>query len=385
MLAGVILAGGYLGSVAVRRARPVTLPAAAGIYRVGRLRTEWTDPTRTDPLAPTPGNPRELAVWLWYPAPADATGPRAAYAPGPWAALHFPGIAAWGETSFDAVRVRSIESAPVAAGRFPLVVLEPGLGLAAPQYTAIAENLAAHGYLVAGVTPTYSANTTVLHGRVVTASAAGNPAALNGDDVHAPDAEKAADGLVRVWAADARFVAGRVVTLDHDGRLAGHVDVTHTVYVGHSFGGAASLQACHDDPHCAAAADLDGTQFGPVVRSGLRRPTLIMASDSCVTGTCQPASSADRSDQATARALLAAGTVPEQAYRVEGMRHFDFTDYDAYFLAGPLRRLLALGSLSRGRGLTITNAYLTAFLDQAVRGRAAAAPPRYPEVHAIRA
>ncbi|UQU61438.1 hypothetical protein COUCH_20470 [Couchioplanes caeruleus] len=356
-----ILGAGYLGSVAIRRTRTVTMQAATGTYRVGRRMTEWTDDTRADPLAPSPGA-RELAVWLWYPAPPDATGPRARYAPGAWAALHLPGVAGWGESSFDAVRVHALDSAPVAAGRFPVVVLEPGLGLAAPQYTAIAENLAAHGWLVAGVTPTYSANVTVLHGKVVQASAAGNPAVLDQADLHAPAVARAADALLRVWAADARFVAARVAALDRDGWAAGHVDATRTVYAGHSFGGAASLQACHDDPRCAAAVDLDGTQFGPVVHTGLRRPVLLIAAGSCITGTCRPASAADRADQVTARTLLAASTGPVRTYEVDGMRHFDFTDYDAYYLAAPLHRLLPLGSLPRGRGLSITNDHLISFL-----------------------
>jgi dienelactone hydrolase len=72
-----------------------------------------------------------------------------------------------------------------------------------------------------------------------------------------------------VWAADARSAANQVATLDRAaGPLAGHVDTSRTAYVGHSFGGAAALPACRDDPQCAAAADLDGTQFGPVVRTG---------------------------------------------------------------------------------------------------------------------
>jgi dienelactone hydrolase len=377
-----ILTGGYLGYAAIRHAQPVTLPATGGAYRVGRIVTEWTDQSRTDTLSPTPGKPRELAVWLWYPAPKDASGPRAAYAPGLWAALHFPGIAALGETDFDAVRGQSRQSVPVAAGRFPVVVLEPGLGLAAPQYTAIAENLASHGYLVAGVTPTYSANTTVLGGRVVAASPAGNPADLNGEDLHAPTAERAAVRLVRVWAADARFAANQVAALDRAGPLAGHVDTTGTAYVGHSLGGAAALQACQDDPQCTAAADLDGAQFGPVVRAGLRRPLLIMASDSCVAGTCRPTTAGERSDQATARSLLSATTGPVRTYQVEGMRHFDFADYDALFVAWPLRQLLALGTLPRARGVTIASAYLTAFLDHAVRGQPEVIPTQYPEVRA---
>jgi hypothetical protein len=57
--------------------------------------------------------------------------------------------------------------------------------------------------------------------------------------------------------------------------------------------------------------------------------------------------------------------------------------YATYYLAAPLRRLVALGYLG-GRASSIIDAYLTAFLDRAVRGRAepllTAASDRYPEV-----
>lgn len=91
-----------------------------------------------------------MSVWLWYPGGRAGTAP---YAHGAWAGLHIDGALAWSETGFDEVRVHAVADVPVAAGRFPVVVLEPGLRFAAPQYTAIAANLASHGYLVAGVTP----------------------------------------------------------------------------------------------------------------------------------------------------------------------------------------------------------------------------------------
>jgi hypothetical protein len=71
----------------------------------------------------------------------------------------------------------------------------------------------------------------------------------------------------------------------------------------------------------------------------------------------------------SARALLAASAGPTWNYQVTGTRHLNFSDYDAYYLAAPLRHLLPLGTVARNRGLTITNAYLTAFLDQAVHGQ----------------
>jgi hypothetical protein len=65
--------------------------------------------------------------------------------------------------------------------------------------------------------------------------------------------------------------------------------------------------------------------------------------------------------------------------------HFNFSDYDVYYLAASLHGLLALGPIPRNRGLTITNAYLAAFLDHAVREQPepllTGAATLFPEVH----
>ncbi|MDT7806060.1 MAG: hypothetical protein QOI78_9493, partial [Actinomycetota bacterium] len=277
---------------------------------------------------------------------------------------------------------------PVAAGRFPVVVLEPGLGFAVPQYTAIAENLASLGYLVAGVTPTYSANLTVLDGTTVPSSEAGNPSAFDSADLHSGQAQATGDRLVDVWAADARFTAAQTARLQAQGRFAGHVDTTSTVYIGHSFGGAAALEACRTDPRCAGAADLDGTQYGAVVHSGLTKPLMLIGSqDSCVTGICEPATPSDQADQDTARSLLDAGTGPVWCYRLAGAEHFDFTDYGAYYLAAPADFVLALGPIDGNVALTVTNAYLGAFADHVVRGRPEAVlgtPSPYPQAEVQR-
>ena len=359
-LLAVAAAGGYVGLVTVRHDRSMALPPPTGPDPVGRVTFDWTDHRRIDPLAPHSGTDRELAVWLWYPAARSPAAPRTAYTPGDWSRLHLPSLAGLAESRFGAVRTHSYAAAPVAAGRFPVVVFEPGMGFAAPQYAALAENIASHGYLVAGVTPTYSANHTVLNGHAVGSTTAGNP--------HEMTAARG-DRLVRIWAADAGFTVSRVEALDRSGRFAGHIDPTRTAYVGHSFGGAASAEECHADRRCAGAVDLDGEFFGPVVHSGVRAPLLVVGSEnSCVTGTCRPGNADDRAARASARSLFAASTAQTWCYTIDGTEHFNFTDYAAYYLAAPLRRLLALGPIDGDRGLTITGAYLTAFLDHTVHG-----------------
>ncbi|HEY3681927.1 MAG TPA: hypothetical protein VGL93_02745 [Streptosporangiaceae bacterium] len=370
LAAVVVLAGAYVGYASIRHVMPRELPAPTGRYAVGRVMADWTDTGRVDPLAPRPGVRRELSVWLWYPA-ARTRGRAAAYAPGAWAGMHIAGLPGLGETSFAAVRAHAHDGARVAAGRFPVVVLEPGLGQAAPLYTTIAENLASHGYLVAGVTPTYSANLTVLHGRPVTRTPAGDPP---DSELANPRRAAALEGrLVSVWAADARFAAARVTALGRTGRFAGHVDTARTAYAGHSLGGAASLEACRTDRRCAGAADLDGDRSGPVARRGLRHPMLLLGSEnSCVIGVCRPASAQDRSARSTAAAMVAASTGPVWRRAIAGTQHFNFSDFAAFSWAAPVRALMPLGPIDGARGLRITNGYVTAFADHVLRGATAA-------------
>lgn len=342
VLAGLIaLAGGYAGYCAVRSQRAVSI-APGGPYAVGRTVYEWKDLAR---------GARPLSVWAWYPVRPGATGRAAAYAPGAWSGLHRFGIA---ETAFRRIRTGALLEAPIADGTFPLVVLMPGMGFSAPQYSTIAAALAARGYVVAGVTPTYSANLTVLDNHLVRATSAGDPSELS---------EAAAERLVAVWAADARFTARQVADAYQD-----HVDDRHVLYVGHSFGGAASLEACRQDAACAGAADLDGTPYGPVVTAGLTKPLLLLSSgdDGAATDT-------------STKLLFHASSGAAHAYTIPAAGHFAFTDYAAYYLAAPLRLVLPMGAIDGRRALTITNGYLGAFADSAARGSPWTAPT-YPEI-----
>lgn len=78
----------------------------------------------------------------------------AAYAPGLWSELHFAAPFGLGETSFGSLRHQALDQPSIAKGTFPVVILMPGMGFSIPLYTTLAEHLASHGYIVAGLTPT---------------------------------------------------------------------------------------------------------------------------------------------------------------------------------------------------------------------------------------
>ncbi|MEU4242757.1 hypothetical protein [Actinoplanes sp. NPDC026619] len=339
--AAVLLGGAYAGFLGHRSQHPVSL-APDGPFRVGRAVHDVADRSRTDELAPVGGNPRVLSIMLWYPAAATGGTP-AEYAPGAWAQLHRFG---WAETNFTNITTGTYDDAPLAAGTFPIVVLLPGLGYSAPQYAALAARLASRGYLVAGVTPTYSAKLSVIGADPVLGSAAGHPGDLAGP---------AGDRLTTVWADDARFAAGRVAVL-----LGTHADADQVTYLGHGFGGAAALEACRTDGSCRGAADLDGPPYGQVVTDGLAKPLLLLS-----------AGENGAAGDLRTRQMFAVGGTQAWAYTIAHAGRLDFTDYGAYWLAAPVRQVLGLGN---ARTLPITVDYLAAFLATVTAGAPWRAP-----------
>lgn len=329
---------GAMGAI-VRR-QVVALPTPDGPHPVGRTAYQWTDPSRPDPLAPTPGRPRRLAIWVWYPA-ADTAGRSAApYLPGAWYGMRSGGL--WSYLAQDPRRIRdhAVADAPPVPGPSRVLVMEPGLGLAAPDFATVAEGLASHGYVVVGVTPTYSANNTVLDGRLTAATSAGKN---YGDD------------LARVWADDSRFALDRIA---HEPRFAGVLDTVHAGFFGHSFGGASAAEACRLDARCVGAADVDGTPFGDVVRTGLDRPYLLIGgATTCTSPGC--------ANDPAMHTMLAGARPAGTAYTISGALHFNFTDLALYHFTPPLRRVLPVGPIEPATALRIETSLLEAFFDAA--------------------
>jgi predicted dienelactone hydrolase len=160
--------------------RMTSLPEPTGSYAVGRVSYHWIDRSRKEVLTQTKGDERKLMVFVWY--PAEKPGPHAttaAYLPGQWGEERQK---EYGNLSFltqglASVRTHSFEDAPVAGAkdRYPVLVMEPGLGPLPTDYTTLAENLASHGYVVVASAPTCSASVVVFpDGRVAQSTSLGS-------------------------------------------------------------------------------------------------------------------------------------------------------------------------------------------------------------------
>ena len=344
---------------AITSMQSVTLPEVTGSSAVGRTELTLTDTSRPDPFF-SDGRSRELAVWIWYPT-SDTTGPTADYYPDGWSGL--PATLPFAQ---DVTRVtaNSRENATL-EGTPPVVILQPGLGVPVGNYTALAEDLASHGYAVVGINETGSAGAVFPDGHVVPATAAGNVMASNVDDWY-EDAERVTD----TWAADALFVAR---SLEGTPPEVGSLDFSRIAYVGHSVGGASAFQACSLDSRCAAAVDLDGTLWTSVRQTGLAVPHLLVQkapSDSCDEFCTRAAEDFDLVMAEGGRRVWIAGAV-----------HQNFQDDGLY---PAIVNRVGLGSIDARRMTDIVRDAVRAFLDVNVRGMPSsdftAALAQYPEV-----
>jgi predicted dienelactone hydrolase len=358
----VLSAFGLFGVLWVQHNHIVTLPTPTGPYGVGRIEYDWVDESRIDPFAAPDGPKRELPVWIWYPTDPSAQGEPAPYLPPAWlrAREQDMGAGAFLTQNLAAVRVHAQHHVPIASQqhRYPVLVIQPGLGPLLSDYTALAEELASQGYIVVGSTPTYSASVVVFaDGRVVH----GTPAANVPETASPAEAKRVLDQLITVWAADDQFVLDQLERLnaaDSASMFAGRLDMQAVGVFGHSFGGAAAAEVCRRDARFKAGVDLDGYPYGEVVQASLDQPFMFIWSE-------PPASTDEGWQQASRDASAIYAHLSHSGYQlmIKGTRHFNFSDYALVF-APILKMQDGLGAMDGQRGLTIAEAYVRAFFDK---------------------
>lgn len=338
----------------------LALPEPTGRFPVGVTPIHLVDEGRVDPWVPQV--PRELMVSLWYPAV-----PRGDIAPYTTEAVSAAIIESAGlpvsPGILTTVETHARDRAPALPGRRPLVVLSPGAGLSRESLTALAEDLASRGYVVAGVDHTYEARAAEFpDGRVAGCLLCEreNTAELGAQ-------------VVRGRSADISFVLDELTR----GRLWPHaptIDARHVAVVGHSIGGATAALAVTEDPRVDAGVNMDGTFQVDFPETGADRPFLMLGSASHEPG------ASDRTDWPDNFARLDEGLW----LQVPTANHGSFTDQLMFLdqLGVPLPG--GPDTVGGERGVEITAAYVGAFLDRHLRGRPAplldGPSAAYPEV-----
>src|SRR5215469_15125727 len=264
MMGGV---GGFAGAgdVPAGRGRTPYLPAPTGRYPAGAVSVWLTDASRPDPWV-SGVNARELMVSLWYPA-APSDGRRARYMTPAESGLQLTsrGITGIPPDTLSTVETNAVSGARPAGRQhgLPLVVLSPGFTNSRSALTALAEDLASHGYVVAGIDHTYESHATAFpDGRVTTCLAR---------VAHHSD-EGFKEKLMAGRAADVSFVLGELTSAHPAWQGAELIDPSRMAMAGHSAGGAAAIAAMLADSRIRAGIDMDGATCAPIPDHGLSRP-----------------------------------------------------------------------------------------------------------------
>ena len=380
-----------------------TLPEPTGPYSVGRVRYDWLDAHRIDPLAPTQGTSRELPVWIWYPAAGTGSG-RAVYMPAKLIEALAPdgtGVIrrtlAFVMTSLTTdrsnVTVHAYENADVLPGgeRFPVILLKPARGAAAVQYTVLAEELASHGYVVVGSdSPHTTAGVAYEDGRIVRRSDAGAPPETTPgrtSELAPGQPNDLALPVIDVWVDDNRFLVDRLQALNASGasRFAGRLDLEAVGALGHSYGGAAALQFCARDPRCKAGIDIDGAPLGDVVLKGLGKPFLFFVADRPLFDAPPGELGADQQAFVTAmRRIQQSLPNTPSLLRLRESAHYNFSDQALLSDPHVWRFGGAIGGIDPARALAVTRRYTRAFFDSFLKNKPDALltkpSPAYPEI-----
>jgi dienelactone hydrolase len=385
---GVLAIGSLFAALWIERGLPAELPAPTGAFAVGRLIYDWRDDTTVDTLAPNPGTKREILAWIWYPAVAGASAATDDYIPPPM-------LAAAGPTGFpfsfvyrdrSRVHAHSVRNADVPSHQsFPVVILT---GPAGPgtTYTTLAEDLASHGYVVAGIDAPYRSGIVVFpDGRVIRRTDENELDAYDGEDFR-----RVAGRLLTAWTSDMAFALDRLAQLnasDPSGKLTGRLDLTRVGAFGHSFGGAQAAQFCHDDVRCKAAIDIDGGPFGSVVQEGMQKPFMFLIS---MTGSGVPADPETRQVATDIRSIYDRLPPSTRLWMfIRGASHFLYSD-DGSVLASHLvlgtLRLFGILKIDGRRQLAITTHCVHTFLDAHLKQTGAPlnlSLPLYPELEVV--
>ncbi|MFG2576870.1 alpha/beta hydrolase family protein [Streptomyces sp. NPDC048481] len=356
----------------------LVLPPPSGPHALGTVSLHLGDRSRRDPwVAARPV--RELMVQLWYPARRAAGRPRAPWMTGRAAEVfQQTGYLLPEYATLPHTHARAGAPADMSRGRRPVILYSHGHGQHRNSGTALVEELVSHGYVVVTVDHTYDAGQVEFPGGRVERYAM-PPFTAEDDD---PVILKAVD--VRV--ADIRFVLeelSRRVRGRRDPRphgLGGILDLSRTAMFGHSLGGATAASAMAAGAPVAAGANLDGSLFGPVVATGLRKPFLLMGED------------ADNKPSWPEIWPRLSGW--RRHLRLTGTRHFSYTDYETFMpqvaaRLGATDEQLAdfIGPLDATRAVHVQRRLLLAYFDLHLRGRRAPVlegpSARYPEVRFI--
>jgi len=363
-----------------------------GPYAVGTTVYHWVDEQRRESYSENPADRRELMVQMWYPAAEGGGEEKSPYlqnASKMTAALssQMADLPAFTLSHLGLVQTHALLEAKLSDSekRYPVLIFSHGMIGYRNQNMFQMEELASYGYIVIGIDYAYEAAASVYpDGRVALSKISRTLTSNAQYEEHIP-----------LWTDDATFVLNQVEALnrnDSAGRFTGRIDLERIGMLGHSFGGAVTVQMMKKDDRVKAALSMDGGFYGsPFSEKGLGKPFFMMYSEETYNkvmiayddvakqlgGISREAFEAPRKEyiQNSGRALAGGGL----SLLIPGSKHGSYTDLTLF------SPLLGLGSADPRRDHRIVNEFSVAFFDRYLKGKDNSAlqalAAKYPEVN----
>ena len=346
------------GLVELRR---FSLPAPTGQFAVGTTTLQLTDASRHEEHSSEAAARRRVVVQLWYPTAAH--GRTAPYQQ-------------WRETKLATLYAallgtHSHVDVPVADGAFPVILYGPRWAGERTQNTALIEDLASHGYVVAAIDHPYNGSRVLLDGKVIRGDEA-----LEGPKGEAASAtERIAfwNQTLNAWAADERFVLEELARKNKDvnDRFHAHMLTEAVGALGHSFGGAAALRLLGLDLRVKAGVNMDGWTFGALADRTAQQQVMVIYEQESVDRRAQllhasvPGSTQDELDRGDNAAVDASlDRFGGERLYIRGTQHLDFSDRP---LLPPLRRNSFTGPIAPREIDNILRTAVRRFFDQSLK------------------
>ena len=328
-------------TVLAQESAEIILPKPTGIYAVGTATWHWIDSSRPMDLTPRSNASREIMAQAWYPAASNSKATSAPYAP-----LY---------SDWRNVRGHSIAAeafAPLKA-RVPIIVLCPGRGTTRHSYTAIAEDLASHGYFVLGVDSPYLGLVVYPDGRQISPSNRYRPT----PELMSGPYEKVDElfsEATTIGVGDVSFALKKLRELarfDPARRFTNRLDFNRIGIFGHSLGGRIAGGEAARDKRIRAFASMEGVPPRDVRRGGMTAAVAMLLS-SPVLKIAQP----------NYREVIPNRKNDVFFFLLEGFGHNSVTDQP---LIQPGKSSY---KVNPSEGLRITRLILLMFFDRYVRG-----------------
>lgn len=249
----------------------VPLPEPTGHHQVGTVTYHWVDRSRPEELSADTHDDRQVIVTLFYPALRMPDGPPAPYIPeldllrAGFATdrREVPRRIAEDLAIRGCVLAHAFTDRPVdrLEPRYPVVLISPGGNVSRHSHTALGQELASQGWVVAVMSHAYSGLDVFPEGG------------------HVMSADLGDDEQTSMLTADAIFTLDRLSELarhDPHGRFTDRLDTAHVAIIGHSRGGSTVGRACNSDERFDACVVFDNIGPEPETDTGLRKPQLTL-------------------------------------------------------------------------------------------------------------